>query len=965
MALLRLNLLGSPHIAQNGGIVHVDTRKAIALIAYLAVNSGYQSRDHLAAILWAENDQIHARGALRRTLSALNTALGGVGLSIEREAIAFNHDAIQCDWYALQQHLRECQSHGHSQREICPACLAPLMQAAAILKGDFMQGFSLRDSAEFDQWQSQQSEHTRRIHASVLYRLVRLYSDSGDYEAAVDIARKWSALDPLNEVAHRHLMQLYAWAEQREAAIRQYRECVRILDRELGTPPLEETSALYRLVVEDKIKSRKQKAPVATVSSVPVKNTEIPPHALPLVGRSDALTQMAQLYHRMQHESDKLVLCIEGEAGIGKTRLIEAFVASGQAHLPHFVIHCYESETDLAYAPLIRALRNALAHPDWLQRMSVPWLNELVRLLPEIVTQRTDVVYQPITDNVAAQSRLLEAIAQAFDTVVSADKPMVLIVEDLQWVDRATLDFLSYYLRRTAHQPKLHILTWRDAKNDVSDYRQRVLAEVERAGVTLHFLHLQRLDSASVQQLAQHAGIADSALIDRLYLESEGLPFFLVEFLAFVKAEAGHAGNGDAAWILPRSIESLLRSRLAFVGEAAQQLLGAASVIGRSFDDALLQECSGRSDDEMIAGLDALLRYGLLIHKFEQQTQSYDFFHDTLRHLVYEDMNTARRRLLHKRTAYALLHRKSALANFSQVAGEIAHHFHKGGNDSEAAKYYYDAGIHARHLFANREAIHHFSMALALSFPDAAQVYQQLGDVYVLISDYAQAIQNYESALAHCLPELTSSLEHAIGCVYHRLGEWAIAERQFQRAIDILDADHCAEHARILVDWSLTAYNRKHIEKAGALAQSALELALQCDDSLALAQCHNVLSIYARYRDDLTTAHQHHQASLAIAAKMGIISMTIAIQNNLALTLIEEEQLQEAEVTLQQALALCERQGDRHRAAALHNNLADVYHQLQQPERAMQHLKQAVALFTQIGQAVDTLNAEIWRLSEW
>ena len=225
------------------------------LIAYLAVNPGYQSRDTLAALLWSESDQTAARGALRRTLSVLNTALGGVGLEIEREAIAFKPETIWCDWYRLHQHVQVCQTHGHASREVCDRCLDPLTQAAALWTGEFMQGFSLRDSAEFDLWQSQQAEHTRRVYAGVLQRLVQLQSERGNYERALATAQDWLALDPLNEAAHRHLIQLFAWSGQREVAIRQYRECVRILDQELGTPPLEETNTLYRLVLEGKLEA--------------------------------------------------------------------------------------------------------------------------------------------------------------------------------------------------------------------------------------------------------------------------------------------------------------------------------------------------------------------------------------------------------------------------------------------------------------------------------------------------------------------------------------------------------------------------------------------------------------------------------------------------------------------------------------------------------------------------------------
>ncbi|MBI1258368.1 MAG: AAA family ATPase [Chloroflexi bacterium] len=967
MSKLALHLLGSPYIERDDILVSVDTRKALALIAYLAVNSGYQSRDTLAALLWSDSDQTASRGALRRTLSVLNTALGGVGLEIEREAIAFKPEIIWCDWNGLHQYMQACQTHGHAARQVCDRCLDPLTQAAALWTGEFMQGFSLRDSVEFDQWQSQQAEHTRRVYAGVLQRLVQLQSDNGNYERALETALDWLALDPLNEAAHRHLIQLFAWTGQREVAIRQYRECVRILDQELGTPPLEETSALYKLVLEDKLETPTPK--IVTAANLTQTESLVSSQLLlPLVGRGEALNQILAAYDAVERGNlTEQIVCIEGEAGIGKTRLVNTVLAEKSTG-SHLVIRCYESEIDLAYAPIIRTLRAGLDQSDWLSKLTTPWLNELVRLLPEIVTHCPDVIYPPVLDNVAAQSRLVEAIAQALDVVMASEQPALLVVEDLQWVDQATLDFLAYYLRRKPRQIALCILTWRPERSDSLDRLPAILAEYERAGGALEVVHLGRLDMNDVNVLARHAGITDVRLIERLYSESEGLPFFLAELFPLVNSQMLSA-DIDNLWSLPHSIESLLRARLTSIGESLRQLLGAASVLGRTFDDALLQACSGRSESEVVDGLDALLAHGLLVTKTGEFSLSYDFFHDMLRRLVYEDLNSARRRLLHKRAATVLLrrigHPMKSSAQPSALSGEVARHLEMSGQESEAARYYFDAGLYARHLFANHEAIHHFQMALAMAHPEVAHIYQQLGDVYLLIGDLGMAIQSYETALAHSTDELIGALEHAVGCVYHRMGEWDLAQQHFQRALDSLPDSQAAEQVTTLVDWSLTAYNCRALDRAEALAESALTLSLQQNDAQTLAQCHNILGILARHRGDLAAAQEHHELSLGIATDLGIVSMEVAIYNNLALTFIAGDQFSSAESMLQRAVILCEQQGDRHRAAALHNNLADLYHQIGQNADTMAHLKQAVALFAEIGATIQTHNPEIWRLSEW
>ena len=135
--------------------------------------------------------------------------------------------------------------------EVCPECLPPLAEAATLYRDDFMAGFGLRDSVAFDDWQFFQAESLRRELAGALERLARGRGALGEWESAIAHARRWLALDTLHEPAHRLLMALYAWSDQRAAALRQYRECVRILGKELGVAPLEETTLLYHAIQEN------------------------------------------------------------------------------------------------------------------------------------------------------------------------------------------------------------------------------------------------------------------------------------------------------------------------------------------------------------------------------------------------------------------------------------------------------------------------------------------------------------------------------------------------------------------------------------------------------------------------------------------------------------------------------------------------------------------------------------------
>jgi DNA-binding SARP family transcriptional activator len=224
--MLKLYFLGPPRLEHNGRSATPDTRKATALLAYLALTGAAQTRDALAVFLWPEFDDSRAKAALRRTLSALKSSIGDDALIISRDMLGLQTDLVWCDVLQFQQRIA------------ADSDMAQLETAVDLYRDDFLSGFSLRDSFPFDEWQLQQAEQLRRELIRALEQLIGHYRTHGQYKAALSHARRWLQLDPLREEAHRQLMQLYVWTDQRSAALQQYRDCVRILEEELGVSPL-------------------------------------------------------------------------------------------------------------------------------------------------------------------------------------------------------------------------------------------------------------------------------------------------------------------------------------------------------------------------------------------------------------------------------------------------------------------------------------------------------------------------------------------------------------------------------------------------------------------------------------------------------------------------------------------------------------------------------------------------------
>jgi tetratricopeptide (TPR) repeat protein len=348
-----------------------------------------------------------------------------------------------------------------------------------------------------------------------------------------------------------------------------------------------------------------------------------------------------------------------------------------------------------------------------------------------------------------------------------------------------------------------------------------------------------------------------------------------------------------------------------------------------------VRAASGRGDEETVAALEELVRRDIV----REGPAAYDFAHERLRALVYEETSLARRRLLHARAAG------------SGPAAAVARHLALAGRDEEAAQAYARAADDARRVYANAEALEHLHAALALGHPDRAALQEAIGDLQTLRGDYGSALAAYRAAAAGAP---SGELEQRLGQVHHRRGEWSLAEERFGAALDATTDP--AARARIVADLSLTAHDGGDAGRAATLAAEALELAEQAGDPRALGQAHNLLGV-------LEGSLAHLSRSLDLAEQVGDAEGRVAALNNLALAHRDQGDLPRALELTRAALALCTEIGDRHREAALRNNRADLLHASDRSAEAMDELKRAVTIFAEIG--AEGPHPAVWKLARW
>ncbi len=980
MAQLKISLLGAVRVERDGIPIEVDTRKAIALLAYLAMTGVPHRREALAAFFWPEADDDRARGALRRTLSTLRAALVDDWLVPSRDDVELGRDSsVWLDVAEFRAQLAACRDRARLPGGNPDGWLEQAAQAIELYRDDFMAGFSLRDSPAFDDWQAFHAEALRRELSEWLTFFVGSLLESGDFDAAIRYNRRLLMLDTLNEEAHRRQMLLYAWVGEQGAALRQYRACVRILENDLGVAPLAETTALYQRIQRHDPPpppraDRNARTPLRQSHGTPDVTSD--QGASVLVGRTREMDRLATEYDQVGQDGRLIV--IEGEAGVGKTYLAEAFLRQMRDQgVQTLVMRGYEGETQLAYGPFVEGLRGLVEAEGFAaiaESLPRQVLAEISRLVPQVGSVIDGALDASPLDGPGAQARFFDAVMQVILAMIGGARPGILFVDDLQWIDQASLDLLGYLVRRLRGRPLLVLLGWCRDDLPAAERIAQLLAESERLGSGTH-LSLGRLSRAEVRVLTgvvllDRAWERDDGLSERLYRETEGLPFFLAEYLAFLRAE-NPPDAISAEWPLPRGIRDLVRVRLSALTETERQLLTTAAIIGRAFDFGILRDASGRSEDETVSGLESLLARGLIVDVATRAVDEgfaadYDFSHEKVRKIVSEETSLARRRLLHARIADAL--RSRDRRDPRRLAALLANHLLQAGREAEAAEQFVLAGDLARSLYANAEALAHYQSALALGHPNRSTLNEALGDLHTLSACYDEAFAAYETAAAlRSVP--SAGLEQKLGNVDLRLGRWQLAGRHFATAEKLLKSTGADVDARaiasLLSDWSLAVHRSGDIERGWALGQRALAFAEQAADDRELARAHNQLGILARARHNRAPARHHFEASLVLGARLQNPEIRAAALNNLALVSFEEGDVEQALQHASEALDICAAQGDRHREAALHSNLADFLHNIGRRAESIEHIKRSVEILAEINVVSGEMQPGVWQLVEW
>lgn len=674
--MLRARLLGAFEVMSEGRVLAgLNAPRLQSVLAYLMLHRGtLLSRQHIAFTFWSDTPEDKARNNLRQIIHQLRHALADADRHLQADASTIgwlNVPDFQLDVAGFEDAIAKADAahkagHRHSE-------LTSLEQAAGAYGGDLLPGC-------YDDWVIPERERLRQSFADVLGRLAATHEAERNLAAAIAAMQRRLTLDPLHEESYITLMRLHALNDDRAGALRVYQAGVSTFKQELGLEPSEAMQAAH----------------VRLQRGVPSQTQDASPELPPLIGRRREWEQLLAAWQGSAKGQTQFAL-IAGEAGIGKTRLAEELMAwarrqgMGVAHA-----RTYAAEGRLSFAPVVEWLRSEPMRAA-LPRLDKVWLGEVGRILPELFIEQPGLPQPAAMTDAAQRTRFFEALARA---VLAAPHPLLLVLDDVQWCDQDTLEWLRYLLRFDAKARLMIVATCRTEELDDKHPVMALLRDLRSAG-QMHEIELKRLDAAETSKLATHILKRDMALSEatRLFRDTEGNPLFTVEMARAGLKREGEA-EPDASVNLPPRIHAVIASRFAQLSEPAMEVLQLGATVGRAFSFDVLLKASDAGEETLLKSLDELWRRRIV---GAEDGKRYDFTHDKLREVAYAQIGPAKRRLLHRKAAQAI--EAVHAHDLDAVSAQLAAQFELAGMAQSAAAFCLRAAKVARRVFAGDQAI--------------------------------------------------------------------------------------------------------------------------------------------------------------------------------------------------------------------------------------------------------------------
>lgn len=813
-------------------------RKTRALLAYLARHEKPLLRQTLWTLFFQQaNDPA---GALRWHLSRIRRLVHPEAIVDEDGMLALNTAVFQIDHTLFHQTFSQPESQTTDQ----------LQSAFDLYGAPFLTDMTLANCPEFELWLLAERTAAQQLYEKGGLALIRQLIDGRRYQSAIPIAQQLLQSNPLLEAAHDRLIWLYAKTEQRQSALEQYAYCERLLREELAVEPSESLRLLHNAIV-----NQQPLPPVVASAQAAISPSN---RSEPIfVGRNDTLNSLRQSWHSLNPGQSGIVL-IEAEAGGGKTALASQFLS--QIDRPILRSSCYATTQALPYHPWLPILEGRLRQmPNTQTPLPAVWQRQLAHLLHHLFDQPSS--------GAEEQTHLFRAIAFLLREVNPA--PSVIFLDDLQWADSASLALL-FYLGLTAPSGREPLLLLGSVRNEELADNPTLTQYLRREGQNpaLRRLPLAPLTVLEVEQLllAKRPSLSTPTLPTQLQKETGGNPLFVTELLNELTRSPDTLPDPLP---VPPSLQALTTERLARLTAVSRQLLEAVAVVGQPVHFDVARQISGRSEEEVVQGIEQGLRYHLL-HPLPKGR--YEIQHGLLQQAILAQLPPIRRQRLHKRTAVTLTRRRTNAAT-------LLYHWERAGFEEKTAHYAYLAGDAALKKAAFQEAIHFFETGMH-NLPDDA------------LEKRFDALEGMVRAL-----DATSQMD----ALEERLGQLQQVAERLEMPLYL---------AKTAVYQARFAQQRSESAQAQAIAEAGLPLTEAANAPKVRTDLMVAIAFAQAQQGDYQTAKTHIQEAIDQYRLLNDRRGQVKALNQLGVMSLRLGQHQEAVEQFRQTIAMCQKLGD-------------------------------------------------------
>jgi predicted ATPase/DNA-binding SARP family transcriptional activator len=849
---IQVYLLGKFEVCRQGRTLKEkdwSRRKAVVLLQRLAYERR-MTKDQAIEHLWPESDPVSGVNNLYRILHVMRQTVNqslGEGTSGEifsyGDGILVFKDSVWVDVHEFERLSQVVFAEAlHQQHD-------RFTEALKLYQGDFL------PAERYAEWTALPRNHLARLHREISLASARRLLEQGDFPAASGLLMALLAKDPSDELVHRELMRLYAQAGRRQEALRQYQACQEALQSELGVGPDAETRALYLQIqrgdyppAQDKQAAGKADWP-AFDKSQPLTSLSVAREAQArwslFTGREQELG-ILEGYLQRSIKGEGRVVFLRGEAGQGKTSLMAEFAYRALAVHPELVAAAGTCQALTGYADPYLPFRDLISmlagdsQARWLgEKLSPPLLKRLQSVTPKtleiLVHQAASLVDILVAGNLLPnlqeqrskeinQLQVFEQTRKLLDSL-AAQRPLLLLLDDLQWADAASANLLFYLGRQLADSPILVIGAYRPSELNAPAAWQtfslqnkphllgQVVKELERQSgipqVDLDVYSPTEGRSFVDAILDREPNRLDASFREMMYRRTKGQPLFTVELLRALQEQGLLVVDEQGMWsetqdlkwdLLPARVEAVIDRRIEQLPQELRRLLSVASIEGEYFTVEALAQVQEQGVLRLLQYLSQELdqRYRLVR---EVGTASiggktvtrYQFRHNLFQEYLYQKLSIVERRYLHGALAAVL--EQMAGDDLDEVVVSLAHHFRVAGQTGKAAVYFCRAGDLARRRVALEEAAHSYQAALDLwQEKDAAvraESLHKLGETLLALGKSQQAIERfYEADSLYSQagnPTARGAVQRLIGRSYWEQADRASALQHYREALALLE----------------------------------------------------------------------------------------------------------------------------------------------------------------------------------